>query len=162
MRVPLVAALMACLAPQAAVAQQVLDDSASPVQQVRTDLDWATPLWQAKSATAREFTRMQATVPNLDIRLDTSDYTGRRADVYMTIPLPVRGVKGSQGMRVTWRSEGLFEDGTLVPGQRALVYSGPIEGNTLRDRLRLTIELDSEALTGAEVRFEPEFRIEGR
>lgn len=160
MRGPLPIFVLAALLPPALPAQEVLDDSASPVQQVRAELDWRVPLWRAKTAPAQAFTSMEASVPAVDIRLDTSEHVGRRARVFMTVPLPVRGLRGSQGLRVSWRADGLFEDGTLVPGQRTLVYSGPIRDRVLRDRLHFTVEIEGEAFTGTEIRFEPEFRIE--
>lgn len=147
--------------PMTAAAQQRLDDSNSPRQQVTAELEWAHPMTSGmlRDFSAERFNAVKARVRNLDIRLDTSRYVGSTARVFMTVPLPVKGLRSSSSMRIDWQADGVFEDGTLVPGSRALVYKGPIRDKELRSELDMTVSLDAREVTG-ELRFDPMFEIE--
>lgn len=153
---------LACALAAGAAAQERLDAGASPRQQVHADLEWTVPLARAGSASRRAFGHMTARVRALDLRLDVSRYLDRDVRIFMSVPLPVHGLTGAGGMRINWRSEGLFEDGTLVPGEHALLYAGPVREPELRDRLQLEIEMEWDAIDGGEIRFEPQFHIEPR
>lgn len=143
-----------------AAAQQRLSADASPQRQVRADLEWAVPMSRVDTVSDKAFTQMLARVSQLDIRLDTRRFQGRRARIYMSVPLPVQGLSGAGGLRLRWQTEGVFQDGTLVPGERSLIYSGPITEAELRDRLDLTVEVDAQAVSHREIRFEPVFLVE--
>lgn len=155
-----IAGIALCIAAGMAAGQARLDTGASPQQQVRAELEWTVPLRRAAGVSDKAFRRMTAQVRALDIRLDTARFVGREARIYMTLPLPVQGLSGTSGLRLDWRSEGVFEDGSLVPGERTLLFAGPVSEPELRDRLHLQIEVDSDAMTGGEIRFEPGFLIE--
>jgi len=153
--------LVAGLAPLAAAAQGELSALPSPTQEVRAELDWAVPVTALKGAarSGREVDALVARVPQLDLRLDTRRLQGSRVRIYLRMPSAIQGLKGAAGLRMTWTGDGRFEDGVLVPGDRALLYAGTIEEPELRGILHVEFDLDAASVSGL-VRFDPVFEVE--
>lgn len=156
--VPMLAIL---LPPLGAMAQDTLSAMPSPRQEVRAELDWAVPIsaLRGRTKSAHDLDGLVARVPQLDLRLDTRRWQGRNVRVYMRMPSAIQGLTGTSGLRMTWRGDGRFEDGVLVPGDRALIYAGPVDGPELRGILNVQFELDAGSVSGL-IRFDPEFEIE--
>jgi hypothetical protein len=134
-----------------------LDDSASP----RSRVD-AKPRWlhvEEGLASAERINAMIADVPNLEVRLNTSRFVGKRARVYLVFPVFVPGVREHGGIRAQWRTRGVLLAGTAIPGDRVLVYDGSIASAVLSDSLDLSLYLDARFLDGG-ARFEPVFELE--
>jgi hypothetical protein len=65
-------------------------------------------------------------VANVEVRLDTRDFVGRTARIYVTLPFP-QGAGGALDLELRWETSGLFSSGAVRPGQSTLVFEGVIE-----------------------------------
>ena len=153
----IVAAAMLVLALPAATAATRLDDSASPRTRVDVTSRWLHT--QEGLTDPAQLNAMVAEVRNLEVRLNTSAYVGKRGRVYLTVPAATVGLQSASGMRVEWRTRGTLMAGTALPGTRAVVYDGPITKAVLADFMDFSLFLDARFVqTG--LRFEPVFEIE--
>ena len=98
-------------------------------------------------------------VDDVEVRLDTSAYVGRRARIFLMLPDLISGLDSTEGVTLRWRARGDFLAGHTTPGQRALLFEGVIEDEVTSDVLSYTLELDARHLTGV-LRLEPVFEIE--
>jgi hypothetical protein len=144
--------------PMSVGAGQRLDDSASPRREVAGQWEWAgggrlfdLPQEKLNLAVAR--------FPGVDVYLDLSAHLGQNARIYLSLPLQTPGLYSAGGLRLSWRGRGLFTEGSVTPGSRALLFSGLISQPSLRERLDFQIEMDMRQLMG-ELRFEPVYEIE--
>jgi hypothetical protein len=134
-----------------------LDDSASPRR--RFDL---TPRWEYDGESANSPDRMNALVadvPKVEVRLNTVAWVGKRGRIYLVLPPVVMGLRTPHGMRVEWRTHGTFQDGSALPGDRALLYDGPITSPLTQETFDFVIHLDARYMGGG-LRFDPEFEFE--
>lgn len=144
----------------AAIAQAApvrLDDSASPRGRIE-----ARPRWQHVEeglSSPERLNAVVAEVPNVEVRLATAKYAGKRGRVYLVVPDFVPGVRSAASLVVHWRTRGKLLAGSALPGARALVYDGPIPQPFLTDILDLTLHLDARYMDRG-VRFEPHFEID--
>lgn len=148
--------LCACVTLGAMAAPKKLDDRGSPRSVVHADSRWA---HSGEGLSADETNAMVATIPNLEFRLDTSAYVGKRARIYLVIPDIVPGLRSPTGMRVQWTSRGSLLGGSASPGQRTLVYEGPVQRPTMQEALDLTVHLDARYFERG-LRFDPVFEID--
>jgi len=140
----------------AVAAPKRLDDRGSPRSQVNVESRW---VHSGEGLNPEQMNAMVATIPNLEFRLDTSAYVGKRARIYLVIPEFVQGLRGPNGMRVEWTTRGQFMAGAALPGQRALVYDGPIQRSSMQESLDLSVYLDARYLERG-LRFDPVFEID--
>jgi len=157
MRGALLAVLLAAFAAGALAAPVRLDDSASP----RSRID-VKPRWQHVEEGLSDPARLNAMVaeiPNLEVRLATSKFVGKRARIYLVVPDFVSGLRSPAAMRVEWRTRGKLLGGTALPGTRALVYDGVVAQPSLGDILDITLFLDARFMDRG-LRFEPHFEID--
>ena len=153
----LAALVLACLALPAARAATRLDDSASPRSRVDVTSRWLHT--QEGLTDPAQLNAMVAEVRNLEVRLNTSAYVGKRGRVYLTVPASTPGLQSPSGMRVEWRTRGTLIAGSALPGTRSLVYDGPITRALLADFMDFSLFLDARFVQ-AGLRFEPVFEIE--
>jgi hypothetical protein len=151
----LVALLLAGLASIATAATR-LDDSASPRARVDVTSRW---LHTREGLDTVELNAMVAEVRNLEVRLNTAAFVGKRGRIYLTVPAFVTGLQSASGMRVEWQTRGTLMAGTALPGTRSVVYDGPITKAILADFMDFSLFLDARYLQGG-LRFEPVFEIE--
>lgn len=146
-----------CVATIAGGAGIRLDDSASPRSRVTVQPRW---LYNEEGlGNPERVNAMIADVGNLEVRLNTARFVGKRARVFLVFPEFVPGVRSRGGIRAEWRTRGVLLPGSAFPGERALVYDGPIAQSTLSDTLDLSLFLDARFLDRG-ARFEPTFEIE--
>lgn len=151
------AMIVACLASAAATAATRLDDSASPRARVDVTSRW---LHTREGLTdPAQLNAMVAEVRNLEVRLNTSAFVGKRGRIYLALPAFTTGLQSASGMRVEWQTRGTLMAGTALPGTRSVVYDGPITKAYLADFLDFSLFLDARYLQGG-LRFEPVFEIE--
>lgn len=134
-----------------------LDDTASP----RSRVD-AQPRWLHTGeglANPEMVNAMIAQVANLEVRLNTARFVGKRARVFLVFPEFVPGIRSRSGIRAEWRTRGVLLPGSALPGARALVYDGPITKPFLSDFLDLSLFIDARYLDSG-ARFEPVFELE--
>ncbi len=137
-----------------------LDDSASPRSRVQAQLD---P--DPAGALGQPATAPYATVRfnGVEYRLATARYAGRRARIFYVVPAFIPGLRSPAGMRVEWRSSGLFASGSAMPGERRLVWSGTVPGPWMAERFDLRVQFDLRELrpmSGMSFDFECYFEIE--
>src|SRR6185295_10074084 len=121
------AACLAVLAwPAGAAAQAVrLDDSTSPRSQVQS-LQILSEHGRRLDAPSPDVVPQYAIVRfgNVAYRLATAAFVGRQARIYYVIPSLIPGLRAPTGLKVDWRTSGLFAEGSARGGERRLVWSG--------------------------------------
>lgn len=135
-----------------------LDDSLSPRQNVDVIVDWRYSN-NLDNLDEENFNALHSVVRNFEVRLNTAQYTGKQARVYLSLPVVIRGLDAPSGMRLSWTTRGVFSDGTVTPGTRSLLFDGIITSAVLIDILDFTIEIDGRSFINP-ITFEPEYEIE--
>jgi hypothetical protein len=140
-----------------AAASARLDDSASPRQRVETTAQW---LYDgAGDWNEDQLNALVAEVRGMEMRLRTAPYVGKDAEIYLAIPQHVRGLKAPTGMRVEWTTRGTFAPGSVVPGDRALVWRGKIAQPVMSDYFDFRILFDARTSERG-IEFDPVFEID--
>jgi hypothetical protein len=108
-----------------------LDDSLSPVPTHAVEFAWGpAEIRRALNAlvadTPDSMPPVTGRVANVEVRLDTRDFVGRTARIYLTLPFP-QGAGGALDLELRWEASGLFSSGAVRPGQSTLVFEGVIE-----------------------------------
>lgn len=158
MRVPhLIIGIATTLVLGNAFAMERLNDSASPRQRVVASVEWLSPE-RSRHLGTEELNQMVATVRGLEVVLDTSRFLGREVEIFLRLPVRIRGLRSATGMRLDWRTQGKFNEGSVVPGDRELLFRGTIETPLLSDIFDFTVFIDSrEVVRGLD--FEPIYEI---
>lgn len=81
----------------------------------------------------------------VSVSLNLSPWTGRSGRIFMSLPRT-----SGPSVRATWTTGGSLLPGTLISGDRALVYAGPINAAFLRDLIDMKLEADGTRLVGTE------------
>jgi hypothetical protein len=139
------------------LASTKLDDSLSPRQRIDVDPRWAYDGigdWNQDQMNA-----LVADVNAMEFRLRTAQYVGRNAEIYLSLPLPVKGLRTPTAMRVEWTTRGLFSPGSVIPGNRSLVYRGKITAPVMTDFFNFRIFLDARSSERG-LEFDPIFEID--
>ena len=139
-------------------AAEVLDDSQSPRKQFNFKFEWANK-GDLSALNKDEFFLLKAHIPDVEVRLNTSNYIGKKARIYLALPSRIDGFNGSQGFSLTWKTTGIFSSGMTSPGNRALIFQGLIESPLLIEFITFTLKLDANRLTG-KLRYAPIYEIE--
>jgi hypothetical protein len=138
--------------------QTRLDDAASP--RARVDV---TPTWletDSDEASDDEVNTLIANVPSVEYRLNTATFLGKNARIYLALPQSVTGLKSVGGIRAEWRTRSnLFLSGSVLPGARALVFTGKVTGALTTVVFDYVISIDSRAMLRP-LEFRPHFEIE--
>jgi hypothetical protein len=139
-------------------AAEVLDDSQSPKKQFNVRFEWETKDNLA-SASKDEYFLLKAHIPDVEVRLNTSSYIGRRARIYLALPRQIDGFNGNRGFSLAWKTTGIFVSGATSPGNRALIFEGLIGSPLMTEFFTFTLKLDANRLTG-KLRYAPIYEIE--
>ncbi len=116
--VALIAALLVALALAAAPADAAtyrLDDSASMPRESTALLGWRSAMPPRHGDDI-----LQGTI-GVALRLDVGAWRNRAARIYLVLP-----EQTTAGVRLNWRTQGRLLPGQATPGQRVLVFEGPI------------------------------------
>ncbi len=125
----------ALAAAPATAATYRVDDSASLPRESTALLGWRS----AVPSRGGDDT-LQGTI-GVAVRLDVGAWRSRTGRVYLVLP-----EQTTPGVRIAWRTQGRLLSGQATPGQRVLVFEGPIAAPFLEDRLRLDIEASGREL----------------
>jgi len=96
---------------------------------------------------------------DVEVRLNTGAWVGRNAQIFINFPQAIPGLRLPSAMRIEWRTRGRFNAGVAIPGQRALVYQGPITSNVSGDFFDFTYRIDGRHFD-RRLQFQPVFEIE--
>lgn len=155
----LVVSLGLALSLTVASAAERLSDSASPRQRVSAEVEWLGADRPMEKLTVQELNTILARVQGPEVVLDTSRFVGQRAQIFLSLPLPILGLRSPNGLRMEWRTRGVFEAGFVVPGNRSLIFQGEIVKPMLTDIFDFTIRIDSREATAMPI-LEPIYEIE--
>ena len=139
-------------------AADVLDDSQSPRKQFNIKFEWANK-GELAALNKDEFFLIKEHIPDVEVRLSTSKFIGKKARIYLALPSQIDGFNGNQGFSLTWKTTGIFASGATSPGNRALIFEGLIGSPLLTEFFTFTLKLDANRLTG-KLRYAPSYEIE--
>jgi len=134
-----------------AQAQRVrIDDSLSPVDTFAVQLSWgAADLRRALNAlmagTPDAGPPMTGRVANVELRLDTREFVGDSARIYLTLPPLIDGLGSPPGLELSWQASGAFLPGAVVPGQSTLVFDGVIDAPVMSASFSFMLSLQGGA-----------------
>ena len=134
-----------------------LDDAPSPKRRLDAE-----PRWQYNEGYIGSRERLNALVasmPSVEVRLNTAAHIGRRGRIYLVMPQFVPGLASPAALRLEWRARGAFQSGSALPGEKALLYDGPVTSAITGDVLDFNVYIDARHQLSA-LRFEPTFEFE--
>jgi hypothetical protein len=126
-----IAVALGCAAtasPAAATTYRV-DDSSSFPRESTALLRWR------QAAPAREADDTLEGTVGVAVRLNLEPWLNRTGRLFLVLP-----EQGTPLVRVSWRTQGRLLPGEIAPGQRVLVFDGPITAPYLDETLALTIQ----------------------
>jgi hypothetical protein len=113
----------------AAAATYRVDDSSSFPRESTALLRWR------QTAPARDADDTLEGTVGVAVRLSLAPWLNRTGRLFLVLP-----EQGTPLVRVSWRTQGRLLPGEIAPGQRVLVYDGPITVPYLDETLMLTIQ----------------------
>lgn len=142
--------------PLAARAER-LDDSLSPRQRVEAIPRWVNTgdgNWSDEQINA-----LVAEISAMEFRLKTQPYQGKTARIFLTVPRIVKGLRSPSALRIEWTTRGKLLPGSVLPGDKALVFQGRITDAVMSDFFDFRIFIDGRYLDRG-LEFDPVFDIE--
>lgn len=115
-----------------------VDDSGTVVVDPVLEMQWQPPGRTGTTSLVSASTRVS-------VQLNLASWVGRSGRIYMTLPR-----SAGPTVRATWSTGGTLLSGTLVSGDRALVYAGPVSSPLLRDLIDIEMEADGARLAQPE------------
>lgn len=144
--------------PGTGCAGEVLDDSKSPKKQYNTQFKWVHPSHMG-SLDQEAYLLLESTQRNVEVWLDTKEYRNRNARIYLGLPRQIDGFKSSEHFTLRWKANRVFYPGEVRPGNRTLIYDGPVDTDLMIDIFTFTLRVNASYLTG-KIRYAPIFEIE--
>jgi hypothetical protein len=120
--------------PARAATYRVDDSGTLPIESTAL-LRWR----QTAPSRTRDDTLEGATA--VAVRLNLAPWVDRDASLFLVFPQ-----QDSAATRVRWTSQGRLLPGEISPGERVLVYRGPITSPVLEETLTLHVEADGNRL----------------
>ena len=114
----------------------VVDDGASAPQESTALLRWR----RLAPSRAKDSNTLEGAIAVM-VRLNLAPWMHRTGRVFLVLP-----EEGTAPVRVTWTTQGRLLPGSITPGNRVLVYAGPITTALLEETLSLQIEADGSRL----------------
>lgn len=139
-------------------AGDVLDDSKSPQKQYSTQFKWVHPD-HFGSMDQDQYKLLEGTQSNVEVWLDTVDYKGQNARIYLGLPRQIQGFNSTEHFTLGWKTNRVFSPGEVRPGNRTLIYNGPIETDLMIELFTFTLRINANYLSG-KIRYAPIFEIE--
>ena len=114
----------------------VVDDGASAPQESTALLRWR----RFAPSRANDSNTLEGALAVV-VRLNLAPWMHRSGRVFLALP-----EQGTASVRVSWTTQGRLLPGSITPGNRVLVYAGPITTALLEETLTLQIEADGSRL----------------
>ena len=120
-----------------------------------------TPRWvfDGDGLSSEQLNTLVAELKDAELRFDLSRHVKSRVRIYLAMPILVKGLRGTSGLRVDWVARRTFQAGGASPGTRALVFEGVITAAELVEQFDFKLTIDARALQGP-LGFDPAFEIE--
>lgn len=115
-----------------------VDDTGTVVLDPVLEMQWKPPGQAGASSIVSASTQVS-------VQLNLAAFVGRSGRIYMTLPRT-----SGPTVRAVWRTGGTLLPGSLVSGERALVYSGPVTGPLMRDLIGIDLQTDGARLAQPE------------
>jgi hypothetical protein len=115
-----------------------VDDSGTVVLDPVLEMQWQPPGASGSTSLVSASTRVS-------IQLNLAAWVGRTGRIYMTLPR-----SPGPTVRATWRTGGTLLPGTVLSGDRTLVYAGPVTSPVMRDLIDIALEADGARLSQPE------------
>lgn len=131
--------VQAVAAAPAIAATYRLDDSASLPRESTAQLGWRSAVPSRNGDDT-----LQGKI-GVALRLDVGAWRSKSGRIYLVLP-----EQTAPGLRLAWRTQGRLLSGQATPGQRVLVFEGPIATLYLEDRLELDIEASGQEFAGTQ------------
>ena len=142
-------ALLAAISVDAVQAQESLpstpsgqvfrvDDSGTVVVDPVLEMQWQPP---GRTGT----TLLVSASTRVSVQLNLASWVGRSGRISMTLLRTAGAAVGA-----TWSTGGTLLPGTLISGDRSLVYAGPVSSPLLRDLIDIELEADGARLAQPE------------
>jgi hypothetical protein len=124
--------IAASFATTASAQRVVLDDSLSPVETRSVELAWEPAavkraLASLLAGSPDAAPPMIGRIPNVEVTLDTREFVGQSARIYLSLPALISGLGSPADLELRWDVNGTFIPGSVRPAQSTLVFEGPIE-----------------------------------
>lgn len=140
------------------VLAELLDDLLSPQQQFDIDFEW-TYQNDISLQDDTQLNSLTARAQHVEIRLNTSRHVGKHARIYIGLPVAIRGMGDSSALRMSWKTNGVFSNGSITAGNRSRLFEGKITRNVMSDILDISFQIDARQVYGA-LRLKPLYEIE--
>ena len=137
--VALLPALAVASITPATGATYLVDDGASAPQESTARLRWRQP------APSRSNDNALLGAMVIVVRLNLAPWINHNGRVFLALP-----EQGTTAVKVSWTTLGRLLPGALTPGNRTLVFAGPITTRILEETLTLQIEADGTRLAGTQ------------
>ena len=144
--------------PGTSRAGEVLNDLKSPKKQYSTQLKWVHP-GHLRSMDQEEYLLLESTLRNVEVWLDTTDYRGRLARIYLGLPRQIQGINSIENFILRWKTDRIFFPGQVRPGNRTLIYDGSIDTDLITELFTFTLRVNANYIAG-DIRYAPIFEIE--
>lgn len=115
-----------------------VDDSGTVVLDPVLEMQWQPPGRSGSTSLVSASTRVS-------IQLNLASWVGRSGRIYMTLPRTP-----GPTVRATWRTGGTLLPGSVLSGDRTLVYAGTVTGPVIRDLIDIALEADGTRLSRPE------------
>ncbi len=106
-----------------------------------TSLESITRMYWRQLAPSRKVDNTMEGSAEVQVRLNLAPWAGRTGRIFMALPEQSMGP-----VRASWPAHGRFSAGSLISGQRALIYAGPITSPIMEGLLVLKLEVDGTRL----------------
>jgi hypothetical protein len=131
-------------------ATYLVDDGASAPQESTALLRWRQP------APTRSNDNALLGAMAVVVRLNLAPWINHTGRVFLALP-----EQGTTPIKVSWTTQGRLLPGSITPGNRVLVFAGPITAPVLEETLTLQIEADGSRLAGTQrLKFHFEIDVE--
>ena len=115
-----------------------VDDSGTVVVDPVLEMRWQEPGRAGSTSLVSAATRVS-------VQLNLAAWVGRSGRIYMVLPRTA-----GPSVRATWRTGGTLLPGSLISGDRTLVYAGAINSSFLRDMIEIELQADGARLARPE------------